>query len=264
VLRVLALDFDGVISDSAPECFVTALRSYVEGGSGGRFAAAGEAFDGAGVPRLAEVRAHPLYPDFLAAMPLGNRAEDFGVSLAALESGCVLADQAAYDRFAASRSAGWLQEFHERFYRVRAALRRADPEGWLQLVGPYPSFLDLLRRRARDATLAIATAKDRESVRLLLRAYGVDDLFDDGRIFDKEVGVSKAEHLTRLRERVGCGFGEITFVDDKVNHLDVAASLGVRCALAGWGFNGEREVALAERAGYLVCSLDDVESRLFD
>jgi phosphoglycolate phosphatase-like HAD superfamily hydrolase len=197
-------------------------------------------------------------------MPLGNRAEDFGVALAALEVGHSLVDQAAYDRFAASRTAGWLREFHERFYRVRAAFRSAAPDDWLRLIAPYPPFLELLRRRAGDVRLAIATAKDRESVLLLLRAYGVEGLFPDEFVLDKEVGVSKSEHLTRLRERVGCAFDEITFVDDKVNHLDVAARLGVRCALAGWGFNGEREVALATRAGYLVCALADVEARLFD
>jgi phosphoglycolate phosphatase-like HAD superfamily hydrolase len=225
---------------------------------------AGEAFTGPRAPTIDEVRAHPLYPGFLAAMPLGNRAEDFGVALAALEGGHALADQAAYDRFAASRTSWWLREFHERFYRVRAAFRSADPDGWLNLIGPYPPFLEMLRRRAGDVTLAIATAKDRESVRLLLRAYEVEDLFPDECVLDKDVGVSKSEHLTRLRERVGCAFDEITFVDDKVNHLDVAARLGVRCALASWGFNGDREVALATRAGYLVCALADVEARLFD
>jgi hypothetical protein len=58
-------------------------------------------------------------------------------------------------------------------------------------------------------------------------------------------------------------FPDMTFVDDKVNHLDAVAPLGVRCALAGWGYNGGREHDLAERRGYVVCSLENAEQRLF-
>ena len=38
---------------------------------------------------------------------------------------------------------------------------------------------------------------------------------------------------------------EMTFVDDKLNHLDDVAPLGIRCALAAWGFNGPREIEQA-------------------
>jgi hypothetical protein len=57
---------------------------------------------------------------------------------------------------------------------------------------------------------------------------------------------------------------EMTFVDDKVNHLDSVAPLGVRCALATWGYNGAREQERAIRRKYLMLTLENVESRLFD
>jgi hypothetical protein len=55
----------------------------------------------------------------------------------------------------------------------------------------------------------------------------------------------------------------MTFLDDKVNHLDSVSPLGVRCGLAAWGYNGPREHGLALERGYLVCRLDDVEAQLF-
>jgi phosphoglycolate phosphatase-like HAD superfamily hydrolase len=128
---------------------------------------------------------------------------------------------------------------------------------------PYESFLRILRRRAGDTTYAIATAKDRRSVDVLLREYGIDDLFPAELITDKESGEKKTAHLRRLREVLRLDFPEITFVDDKVNHLDTVAPLGVRCALAAWGYNDRREHALAAGRGYLVCHLDDVELQLF-
>ena len=110
-------------------------------------------------------------------MPLGNRAEDFGVVLRALAEGAPLKSQSDYDVQLARHSQAWRDAFHARFYQERARLRDEAPEGWLALMGPYDDFLALLRRRAHDVRFSIATAKDGTSVRALLRAYGVLDLF---------------------------------------------------------------------------------------
>jgi phosphoglycolate phosphatase-like HAD superfamily hydrolase len=122
---------------------------------------------------------------------------------------------------------------------------------------------ELLRRRSGDTVLAIATSKDRRSAGRLLAAYGIADLFPDGRILDKEAGVTKRIHLELLGEQHGFAYPEMTFVDDKVNHLESVAPLGVRCALAGWGYNGAREARLARAAGHLVLELADLEAQLF-
>jgi len=248
-VRVLALDFDGVICDSAREAFEVALRSYAELRPGSA---------------LGERERSALYDAFLELMPLGNRAEDYGTVLAALDEGCELPDQEAYDRFRAAQDPAWLKRYHGQFYEVRSALASGDPEGWRALMRPYEAFLDVLRRRAGAVTYAIATSKDRASVDALLDTYGVAELFPPQLIFDKETGEKKAAHLERLHERLRVAYPEMTFVDDKVNHLDSVAGLGARCALAAWGYNGPREHELARERGYLVCTLQDVEARLFD
>ncbi len=262
MLRLLALDFDGVISDSAPEAFVVALRTYCELRPDAGFARR-EVLLGAGAPAPQLIEADPLYPEFLELMPLGNRAEDYAVALAALDSGTAIPDQSAYDVCKEGFDPSWLRAFHKRFYRVRAALSDADPAGWRRLTGPYAAVVQLLRRRASEVELAIATSKDRRSVGLLLQVYGVEDLFPQDRVLDKEAGVSKVAHFEHLRARFDFEYSEMTFLDDKVNHLDAVAPLGVRCALATWGYNSPREHDLAEQRGYLLCTLDDAERQLF-
>ncbi len=247
-MKALVLDFDGVVVQSAPECFEVALRTYADLLPG---------------TRLAERDRKALYGAFIELMPLGNRAEDFGVSLAAIEEGALLPDQASYDAFRDARPAGWLYAFHRRFYEQRAAFAAADPDAWRALNPPYAAFLELLRRHAGSVPLALATAKDRQSVRALLAAWGAAELFPDELVFDKESGVSKVAHLELARERLGLPSAEITFVDDKVNHLEAVSPLGVRCALAAWGYNGPRERARARSRGFLVCGLDDAEALLF-
>jgi len=247
-MKLLVLDFDGVISDSGREAFVVARRTYLALRPDSSLREGDDA---------------SLYAEFVEIMPLGNRAEDFGVALAAIEAGVALPDQAAYDAFHGAQAPEWLRAFHARFYQVRDAFARSDPAGWLALLRPYPQFLATLRRRAGACRYAIATAKDRRSVRVLLREYGVADLFPDDLVLDKEAGVTKVAHHEHLARHCGVAYPEMTFVDDKVNHLDAVASLGVRCALSAWGYNGPREHRLARDHGHRICSLDDVESQLF-
>jgi phosphoglycolate phosphatase-like HAD superfamily hydrolase len=78
-----------------------------------------------------------------------------------------------------------------------------------------------------------------------LNDYGIQDLFPEERLIDKETGVSKAAHLQYLHQQLNLEYAQMTFMDDKVNHLDAVAPLGVRCALATWGYNSEREHHLA-------------------
>lgn len=247
-MKLLVLDFDGVIADSAPEAFAVACRTYLA------LRPDSKLLDGEEAAR---------YRAFLELVPLGNRAEDYGVALAAIDAGAALPDQAAYDAFYAAQDPAWMRAFHREFYRVRTAFSERDPIGWRRLLPPYPRFLELLRRRAGSARYAIATAKDRRSVGLLLRDYGIADLFAEELVLDKEAGVTKVAHLELLARRLGLDYEAMTFLDDKVNHLDAVAPLGVRCALAAWGYNGDREHRLARARGYLVCRLADAEAQLF-
>jgi len=263
LLRLLALDFDGVISDSAPESFAVALLTYTQLVESVRFGDRRAALESGSLPAPGPLAEDPLYISFIDLMPLGNRAEDFAISLCALETSRPISDQADYDAFRSELDENWLQAFHRRFYANRLALSRRDPSGWRRLMGPYPPFLEILRRRAGDAMLAIATSKDAKTVDALMRDYGIEALFPPERVLDKETGVHKDAHLRRLHERLGVAYDEMVFVDDKVNHLDRVAELGVCCALAAWGYNGEREVELAHQRGYRVCTLENAEEQLF-
>ena len=253
-MKVLVMDFDGVVSDSVREAFIVAIRAFLDLYP-----------DSTLEPADAEGGTHPLFGSFMELMPLGNGAADYGTILAALQAGAELTDQATYDAFRSGLDPVGLERYVRRFYETRSAMAAADPVGWRSLMKPYAPFLDLLRRRAGGGvTYAIATSKDGVSVEVLLRDYGIADLIPPERVVDRSAGPRKSVHLERLRDRLGLEFGAMTFIDDKVNHLDSVASLGVRCALAAWGYNGRREHELAAERGYLVCDLEDVEEKLFE
>ncbi len=262
-MRILALDFDGVLCDSSREVFVVAVDAY--------------ALQEPGSPllrRLTELRDDAanggndhlddhLVQAFADLLPLGNRAEDFGVTLRALETGVAIVDQEAYDRFYANHERVWLEDYHRLFYEARSRLRADDLSAWLNLHLPYPGLAETLRGHAADTKLAVATAKDSRSVNLLLEELGMADVFGADLIMDKETGVEKTHHLRVLRDRLDADFSDITFVDDKVNHLEQVARLGVRPVLAGWGFNTHREHTLARSLEYEIAFLGTADAVLF-
>ncbi len=247
-MRALALDFDGVICDSAREAFRVAVRTYRALLS----------------PRLGRgEHDEALFAQFVALMPLGNGAIDYAIALSAIERGRELPDQTAYDAFRAELDAAALRAFAKQFYRNRADWMRRDLADWHAHMRPYPGICELLRRRAGAVVLAIATAKDRHSVRALLTQYGVADLFPESAVLDNETSETKREHVRCIAERAAVPVSEVTFVDDKVKHLEDVAGIGARCVLAAWGYNGERERRRAEQLGFLVCQLADFEARVF-
>lgn len=246
-MKALVLDFDGVLFDSARESFAVALRTYREL----------EPDSTLGGP---DTR---LRDRFVELMPLGDGALDYGTVLSMLERGLAPRDQDEYDGLRSLRDAAWLERYRRRFYEVRHEWAARSPREWRELMPPYEGLVKLLRRRRRDAIYAIATAKDRASVDVLLAEHGLDELFAPELILDNASGPDKSAHLGALGGRLALPAAELTFVDDKVNHLDSVAPLGVRCALAAWGYNGPREHRLARERGYAVCGLDDAESILF-
>ncbi|MBI9083692.1 MAG: HAD family hydrolase [Desulfobacterales bacterium] len=261
-MKILALDFDGVICDSSREIFLVTLRTC---------AALDSDLDAAEYLDRLQARsgdrddfaADPVYTAFVALFPLGNGAEDFAVALKAVMSGLALPDQAAYDRYFRQQNAGWKDAFHRAFYDQRAALRAEDEARWLALHGTWPAVTSLLKDRAGAVPYAVCTAKDAVSVQKLLAHFGIGDLFSVDLILDKETGAQKIAHLTELARRTGVDPAEITFVDDKVSHLQKVAPLGVRCVLAAWGDNGSREHLQARQEGFPVAGLERVEEILF-
>ena len=262
-MKALVLDFDGVIFDSAPEAFVVALWTYAELFPDTRFIQLSKYLHNIQKLSIERIKNNPVYVRFVELMPLGNRAEDYGVILSILEREIVILDQASYDTQYQATSANFLDRFHTRFYQIRTQFYHSNPVRWRHLIAPYPAFVELLRQRHTDILLAIATAKDRSSVQRLLVDYKLTKLFPSERVLDKVTGVSKIAHITALHQILDCSYPEMTFMDDKVNHLNTVAPLQVRCALATWGYNSEREHRQARERGYLVCSLNSVEARLF-
>ncbi len=262
-MRAVAFDFDGVLCDSSREVFVVAVDTYASMAPESGLISELRPLRDEALAGGDRFRRHPHYRRFVDLLPLGNRAEDFGAALAAIERGADVPDQDRYDAFFGAIDRRWLERFHAGFYEQRSALRRADREAWISLHLPYPGLADAIREHCGGHELAVVTAKDARSVEALLESLGLGGIFGSDRILDKETGVVKTDHLGVLRRRSGVEFDRTTFIDDKLNHLCAVAPLGVRPVLAGWGFNTRREHLGASARGFEIATVETAGAVLF-
>ncbi len=242
LLRVLALDFDGVIWDSAGECFEIGWRVYQ--------GLTGQDLSGA------QNRAR-----FVAARPLARTGHDFFLILRLMHTrpeldlpGFPLAEFVKLRSELADEAA----VFNRDFYALRAKYREQSFEQWASWQGPYPEMLGLLDRwEARFRGTALATTKDAASAHALLQSVG-----RDWPVFGKEFSVDKDRQIAGIARQFDVSVGEVLFVDDLLENLHQVAPLGTRTAMAAWGYNTEQSREEARLLGFRVVDVEGLETML--
>lgn len=236
--KVLALDFDGVLWDSAGECFQTGWRAYLE-------------LTGRNLSDRIFERG------FLRGRPLARTGHDFYLLLALMEEEPErdLAQLALSD-FVLERSQRHEEaaRFDRIFYRLRSHFRDTDPELWSSWQRPYPEVIQVLDQwEEKFSGLALATTKDTASAQSLLQSTG-----RYWTVFGKEFSEHKADQIHGVAQHFRVKPEQILFIDDLVENLEQVAPTGATTALADWGYNLLESRAQALEAGHQVVSLKDL------
>jgi phosphoglycolate phosphatase-like HAD superfamily hydrolase len=212
---LLVLDFDGVICDSAEECFVSSWIAYHE-----LFL------------REARREAPPeARREFARLRPLIRTGEDYLVIQDLLARGRDAADQEGFD--AASRRAGaeTLRLFRELFYAARTGLLENDRRAWLRLNRIYPHMAVFFATLPRGAPVWILSTKKPRFIAEILAANGID--MPEERIVEA-VNEPKLAIAEKLRESEAAD-GAI-LIEDQINAIQGNANPRIRVGLATWGY----------------------------
>ena len=260
-MKALALDFDGVHLGQRPRGLRRRPAQLRLAAAGVASRAAGAAVGAEAQPALfaAFVRPHaPRQPrGGLRRRPRGPRGRRRAAGPGRLRR--LLREPGGRPASAPSTSAST---------RCAPTGPARDPEGWLRAAGALsrPSSRCCAaapaRRALRDRHRQGPRARSCAAARRLRRRRTSSTRAS---ILDKETGVSKRAHLRASgRAAWALPFEEITFVDDKVNHL---RGRGRRSGCAArWppgATTAPASAAEAREAGFLVCTLEDAEARLF-
>ncbi len=224
----LVVDFDGVIVDALEECALVTWLGVHPPAAGTPVSAYLDALPDGFARRFARVRDYSRTLDhFLVA----HRAAAGNIS-----------SQADFDRIFAALTPATVRDFVAAATAARQRCRTEEEPFWLDLHTLYPGVDDLLRRHA--GAVAVVTAKDAESVRVILRRRGLGDTVVEviGECARKDEAVRDLCARHRVPPR------DVLFIDDSLTNVRRVAGTGVQTRWATWGYHTPEDVAAARAA----------------
>jgi phosphoglycolate phosphatase-like HAD superfamily hydrolase len=232
-MPLLVLDFDGVICDSAEECFVSSWTAYHA------------LYRGA--PRSdppAEAKA-----SFRSLRPFIRSGEDFLLIQDLIENGISVHSQVEFDSAWSRQGVPPRNVFKDLFYRARTELLEKDRRTWLSLNRIYPHVLNALSGLPPEAPLYVLSTKKPQFVRETLDAGGIT-------IPEAHILYSHAEPklVTVETLRKSLGFPDAILVEDQIDAIRGNTNPRIRAFLASWGY--VQESWLREEAGISVLDPD--------
>lgn len=243
--NILALDFDGVISDSIRECFVVSNNAYAEFAGGIMV----DDFDQLDKNHVIESR---RLRNFIRS------GEDYVYINHAIKLGANIQNQADFDGFCAQH-AGLRDTFYRLFYKVRTDLSENSPGLWVRLNPLYDGMQAFLADYEHKENLYIITTKRFSFVDKILHINHIflpgDNKFTADKVRTKRVIIDEVLKKNTIPPR------HFYFVDDQVDTLLKVQELGIHIFLAGWGYNNQEQRQRAQDAGIEVLGMEEFWAR---
>ncbi len=234
-MSVLALDFDGVLCDSARETGITGWKA-----AGTLWGDMAEALPPAWLLD-AYCRARPVIETGYEAIAMMRLLKDGENPNELLESFPERLPEII------ARSGADEEKLKGTYAAIRDRWIQEDPQGWLSLSPLYRGTSETLHAIPQGIACYIVTTKQERFVERLLAHHGVH--FDASRIYGLDRQMKKEAVLRELMARYpGC---PIDFVEDRLGTLKRLSTqpdlAPVRLHIACWGYNTEAECREAAR-----------------
>ncbi len=234
----VVLDFDGVIADNSKEYVGIALKAYSMLG------------------RKVENPA-AMGKKLRISRPYLRAAEDFYSILRLLEENKKVTFKAidtANKRFAAER-----KEFGMHYFQIRKELMNNKGK-WFGLYKKFTWLIRPLLKLSETHELFIATSRDRDSAYYITSRMGIP--VKKTSVMSKEISLDKIKQMKFVCKKSGCAPEDILFIDDSIEQLKHVRKIGVKVALASWGFVLPAHIKEAERLGIPVLNRSNFSTRI--
>lgn len=209
------LDFDGVLCDSLPECYVSSFIGYF------RYYLGEE-------PGWIEIE---HYRQFHLLRPFIRRGADYLLLQKIIGEAIPCASQEDFDSILRDHGGELSDQFHRMFYRVREELLEEDRDYWLSLSRIFPPFLDGMPHWASHPACYILSTKKAEFIHEILLHKGIHWPLE--RIIYSGTE-SKSAIIDERLEGLGAERG--FFIEDQIDHLYRNEVARIETALAEWGY----------------------------
>ena len=223
-MKILAMDFDGVIADSILECAVVGYNGYEIYCSRNQR-----------VKTPDEIQSDKLNK-FRIMRPYIRSGEDYIYLFQAIYDDTFISNQEEFDNFRKDHI-NRRDSYYQIFYSTRQMMMKSDYKNWIKLNSLYDGMNEFLKSK-RVMIHIVSTKASRYIIEILKSndiEFDLNRIHEAGRISSKTdiiMGLLKDHHLLAQ---------ELSFFDDHLDTLHKVESTGVRCLLAGWGYNTVRQ-----------------------
>ena len=246
-MKILAVDFDGVISDSALKSLFVSHNAYCKYYD----SKVSKNFDGKLFTFENWETMKKKYQDVMAYYHrLRSYIElsgDFYVIIKIIEEKIKIDNQQEFIAYRKKLQFDY-QFFRELFFKEKEEWQRESFKKWFFL---SPVFHEVVKGiqwfQKEGQKVVIATSNLGEAIHRAFQPEYIGFKMDIEDIFDKNYGKHKAEHMQAIANKYGVALEDIYFVDDQLSYLIGTDALGVNVFLAGWGYCTESQKIQARK-----------------
>jgi len=235
-LKILAIDFDGVIVDSVLESLFIGHNAYLKlYGRGKRKYFGGELFAFENWEETKKQHQEEI-KYYRTLRPYIRGATDYGLIQNLIEENKFIKNQEEFDNYRKTVKFDF-ENYEKEFYKERERLQNKDYRAWFSLEPPYSKVIEGIKKLLEEETkIVIATSNSRKAIARTFTPEYFGFTMKPEDILDRRYGENKSKQMKQIVKLYKVKFEEIYFVDDQLSHLIQARPLGVKVFLAGWSY----------------------------
>jgi phosphoglycolate phosphatase-like HAD superfamily hydrolase len=251
-MKILAVDFDGVISDSALKSLFVSHNAYcrhfgaeVKKSFGGQLFT----FDNWELMKKKYHREMEKYRQLRAYVELSC---DFLVMTKIIEEQIEVRSQEEFIKIRNEMDLDY-HFFHELFFQEKEKWQKKDFTKWFSLSPVYEEVVAVIKQLLEEGVkVVIATSNLGKAIHPAFHQDYLGFPMSLKDIFDKNYGKNKSDHMKAIVAQYKVNFEDIYFVDDQLSYLEETQILGVNVFLAGWGYCTEEQKNIARQKSITV------------
>jgi len=242
--KAVVFDFDGVIVDSAHECWVVALKTFKQMGE-----------------HLEDTKENKK--KYMILRSFLRLADDYYTIFKSIQQG-IDVEKIDLSSFRKTREhyVNEGKDFHKLFYENRNTMKKENITIWLDLHTVYPWVVDSIKELMGKYLVFIATNKDKLSTIDLLNHFGVNIPEED--ILTKEFFLRKEDKLQKISEKYDLDMENILFVEDNLENLiEVQNAIReIKLALVDWSYVPSSQHDDARKLGMVVLNQKNLTAQI--
>ena len=251
-MKILAVDFDGVISDSALKSLFVSHNAYCNHfGSEVQKNFGGECFDFENWERMKNEYSREMekYRKLRSYIELSC---DFFVMIKIIEEQIEVKNQQEFREIRDKLNFDY-DFFHDLFFQEKERWQNKDFKKWFSLAPIFEDVTAGIKKFLEEGKkVVIATSNLGKAIHPAFHPDYLGFSMQLKDIFDKNYGKNKSDHMVAITDQYGVEFNDIYFIDDQLSYLKETQLLGVNVFLAGWGYCTEEHKQIARQKNMVV------------